>query len=126
MALAGLGAPLTLLGAVVHGVIGGWDFDPFENADAAPPGYSVVIALGAIAFATGSVLVGAAHLRNPTARTPAALLIAGGVMYVPAIPLGGLGHALWALPWLGIGAVLVTLRSEPRSDVRVPVRATRH
>ena len=119
--LATVGAPLTLLAAIAHGLIDGWDFDPFENADGAPPWYSMLVALGAIAFAAGSVLVGAASLRTSTPRAQAIALIGGGVLYLPAIPLGGPGHALWAVPWVALGAMLVSTRSESHGEAPEPV-----
>ena len=120
LALAALGAPLTLVAAIAHGAIDGWDFDPFENADGAPPWYSILIALGAFAFAVGSILVGVAALRTSGQRAEALLLVAGGVLYALAIPLAGLGHALWALPWCGLGAALAIDWSSSRVSARAP------
>lgn len=107
LGLACVGAPLTLLGALVHGVVGGWGYNPFEDAGASPPAYSMAVGLGAFAFALGAVLLGTSGLLRRGPRTPSILLLLGGILYLPAIPLLGPGHALWALPWLALGAVEV-------------------
>lgn len=87
----------------------GGPFDPFAIEGQRPPWYSFVIGLSAFAFALGALCVGLAALRLRTDRRAAATaLVLGGILYVLAIPLAAAGHLLWALPWLVLGALLIS------------------
>ncbi|MBA3410566.1 MAG: hypothetical protein H0U15_06935 [Geodermatophilaceae bacterium] len=105
-----MGVPLTLIGAVLHIAIDGWTYDPFAG-DGDPPVYSMLIGVGVMAFALGTILTAAAAYRRQAPSLPTTALLLGGVLYFPAIPLGAIGHVLWSLPWLCLGALLVMKRT---------------
>ncbi len=112
---AGVGAVVNVVGALGAVVTDGWWFEPFaDGAPADPPWYAYVIGLSAIVFAIGTLLVGIAAQRAGGGAIAVAVIL-GAVLYFAALPLGALGHVLWAAPWLGLGVLLVRDGSSPRT-----------
>ena len=105
-----VGAVLTVLGAIIHVALDGWQFDPFSS-DGRPPVHSFMIGIGGFAFALGTVLTAIVAaivgLRRDADRPAATPLLLGGILYLPAFPLAAAGHLVWCLPRLAAGTRLL-------------------